>query len=217
MGRGPAILTLTTRLGPLEPLEATGGAGETRETVEGSLVRAAVGGDTAAFAALYDRHLDRVYRHLYYRVGNQADAEDLTQQVFLQAWRTVGSYRQTGAPFVAWLLTIAHNLVVSRYRRTSRAGGEAQPLEDARLVASEGAGEDPEAEALASDDRASVRRAILRLKEEQQHVVLLRFVEGFTSAEVAAVLGKSEGNVRVIQHRALTLLRQLLVDEELDR
>jgi RNA polymerase sigma-70 factor, ECF subfamily len=152
---------------------------------------------------------------VYYRVGNTPDAEDLTQQVFLHAWRTVGSYQPTGAPFVAWLLAIAHNLVVSRYRRASRAGGPSQPLEDAWQVPSAGGTtEDPEAAALASADREAVRRAILDLKEEQQQVVLLRFVEGFACAEVAAALGKSEGNVRVIQHRALATLRRLLTEEE---
>jgi hypothetical protein len=84
---------------------------------EPALVDAAIAGDGTAFAALYDLHLDRVYRHVYYRVGNRADAEDLTQQVFLQAWRAIGRYRRTAAPFIAWLLTIAHNAIVSHYRK----------------------------------------------------------------------------------------------------
>src|SRR5436305_2441957 len=92
---------------------------------ERAQIELAIAGDEHAFAALYDRHLDRVFRHIYYRVGNRADAEDLTQQVFLKAWQAVGRYRQTGAPFIAWLLTIAHNLVVSFYRK-----GKEVPLLD---------------------------------------------------------------------------------------
>jgi RNA polymerase sigma-70 factor (ECF subfamily) len=175
---------------------------------EPGLVDAAVAGDSTAFAALYDRHLDRVYRHVYYRVGNRSDAEDLTQQVFLQAWRAIGRYHRTGAPFIAWLLTIAHNAVVSHYRKVKDT-----PRLEIEPVASRDGWSDPEAAALAEHDRAAVRRAIQRLKQEQQLVVTMRFIEGFDYTDVAAVLGKREGNVRVIQHRALVELRRLLAAE----
>ncbi len=172
------------------------------------LVDAAVEGDVRAFAALYDQHLDRVYRHVFYRVGNHGDAEDLTQEVFLQAWRAIGRYRRGGAPFIAWLLTIAHNLVVSYYRRRKE---EAAPL-DLELAARE-LWSNPEAEALAHHDRQAVRRAIRRLKPDHQLVISLRFIEQFSPAEVAAATGKAEGHVRVIQHRALAELRRLLMYE----
>ena len=174
---------------------------------EEDLIDAAVGGETQAFAALYDRHLERVYRHLYYWVGNRSDAEDLTQQVFLNAWRSIGSYRRTGASFIAWLLKIAHNQVVSAHRRAK----EACHL-DVELVSRDRWG-DPEAVALAKHDHMAMRRAILRLKPEQQQVVVMRFIEHFDYSEIAAALGKSEGNIRVIQHRALTELRRLLAHE----
>jgi RNA polymerase sigma-70 factor (ECF subfamily) len=177
-----------------------------RADPDAALIEAAVGGDASAFAALYDRHLDRIYRHVYYRVGDRGDAEDLTQQVFLNAWRAIGRYRCTGAPFVAWLFTIAHNAVAGFYRRakaTSDLDLELEPPATARWT-------DPEAEVLAAYDRAAVRRAILRLKPEQQQVVIMRFVEGLPYAEIAAALGKGEGNVRVVQHRALHELRRLL-------
>lgn len=171
---------------------------------DGVLIDAACAGSTQAFAELYDRYLDRVYRHVYYRVGNRADAEDLTQQVFLQAWNAIGRFKKTGAPFVAWLMTIAHNLVVSMYRRAKDVQSlELEPETLARWAS-------PEAETLAEFDRESVREAILRLKADQQQVVIMRFVEDIDYPAIAAAIGKSEGNVRVIQHRALQELRRLL-------
>lgn len=174
---------------------------------EGPLVEAAIAGDAQAFAQLYDLYVTRVYRHIYYRVGRKEDAEDLTQQVFLQAWRAIRSYRRTEVPFVAWLLTIASNAVISFYRKNRPT----QPLEqDVRSSSAGGLWADPEGEALARFDREEVRRAILKLRPEQQQVVLMRFIEQMEYPEIAAALGKSEGNVRVILHRALLQLRQLV-------
>ncbi len=181
---------------------------ETRiDDAERALVDRAVGGDAQAFAALYDRHLTRVYRYVYYWVSNRVEAEDLTQQVFLNAWQAIGRYKHTGVTFVAWLLRIAHNQVVSLYRRAKETR-----MPDIAIV-SQDRWSDPEALALANSDRASVRRAILHLKPEQQQVVVMRFIGQFDYAEVAASVGKSEGAVRVIQHRALLELRRLLANE----
>ena len=173
---------------------------------EGPLIDAAVQGDTAAFAALYDRHLARVYRHCYYRTSNRADAEDLAQQTFLQAWRAMPRYRRGGAPFLAWLLTISGNLAASHHRKGS---SHELPLPDS-LPPRHDRAVDPEATALERLDYAAVRRAILELKPERQRVILLRFIEGFAVDEVAAALGKSANNIRVIQHRALDELRRKL-------
>lgn len=172
-----------------------------------TLVEAAIRGDARAFAALYDRYADRVYRHVYYRVANQPDAEDLTQQVFLQAWRAIDRYQRTGAPFVAWLLTIAYHVVVSHTRRAKpTASLELEPATTERWA-------DPEGETMSRFERRAVRAAILRLKPDQQQVIVMRFVEHFDHADVAAALGKSEGYVRVIQHRALSELRRMLAHE----
>lgn len=182
-------------------LEAKAGAAER------SVIEAAIGGDAEAFAALYDQYLERVYRHVYYWVGNRTDAEDLTQQVFLLAWQAIGRYKQTGASFISWLLTIAHNLAVSFWRRAKETLYlELEPVSDERWA-------DPEAETLAKYDRLAMRRALLRLKPEQQQVITMRFMEHLAYADIAAALRKSEGNVRVIQHRALTEFRRLLAHE----
>ena len=174
---------------------------------EAMLVQRAIGHDAEAFGRLYDMHVDRVYRHIYYRVGNETDAEDLTQQVFLKAWQAIDRYKRMASPFVAWLMTISHNLVIDLYRtRKDRAYLEAEVLAD-------DSGPSPERAAEASLEQQRLRRAILQLGGDEQQVVMLRFIEGFEFAEIASVLKKKEGNVRVILHRALVKLRNILEKE----
>jgi RNA polymerase sigma-70 factor (ECF subfamily) len=175
--------------------------------LEATWVVAAVGGDSSAFARLYDRHADRVYRHVLYRVGNRSDAEDITQQVFLQGWRAIPKYELRTTPFIAWLLTIAHNAVISFVRRSKITDPiDLEPATTERWA-------DPEAETMAKYDQLAVRRAILRLKADQQQVILMRFVENIEYSDVAAALGKNDGYIRVIQHRALLELKRLLSHE----
>lgn len=153
-------------------------------------------------------YVDRVYRHVYYRVGNVADAEDLTQQVFLKAWQAIDRYKKTASPFVAWLMTISHNLVVDFYRtKKDKTYLEAD-------VATDEPTSSPEQVVEAHFQRQQLRRAILQLRGEQQQVVLLRFIEGFEFKEIAPLLGKNEGAIRVILHRALVALRRILEREK---
>ncbi|MFO7773104.1 MAG: sigma-70 family RNA polymerase sigma factor [Dehalococcoidia bacterium] len=174
---------------------------------EAVLVERAVGRDANAFGKLYDMHVDRVYGHIYYRVGNEADAQDLTQQVFIKAWQAIDRYRKTATPFIAWLMTISHNLVIDFYRtRKDRAYLEAE------VLASD-SGLSPERAAEANLEQQRVRRAILQLRGDEQQVVILRFMEGFEFAEIATLLKKKEGNIRVILHRALVKLRDILEKE----
>jgi RNA polymerase sigma-70 factor (ECF subfamily) len=171
------------------------------------LVQRAIGHDAEAFGRLYDMHVDRVYRHIYYRVGNEADAEDLTQQVFLKAWQAIDRYKKTASPFIAWLMTISHNLVIDFYRtKKDKAYLEAEVLAD-------GATSSPEGTVEASFEQQRLRRAILQLSGDEQQVVILRFMEGFEFTEIASLLKKKEGNVRVILHRALVKLRNILEKE----
>ncbi len=171
---------------------------------EAALVQKAIGHDAEAFGRLYDMHIDRVYRHIYYRVGNETDAEDLTQQVFLKAWQAMPRYKKTASPFIAWLMTISHNQVVDFYRtKKEKAYVEAEALASDSLPS-------PEQQSEASLEQQRLRSAILQLGGDEQQVVLLRFVEGFEFAEIAPLLNKKEGNVRVILHRALVKLRGIL-------
>ncbi|MCK4331119.1 MAG: sigma-70 family RNA polymerase sigma factor [Dehalococcoidia bacterium] len=173
------------------------------------LVQRAVQRDKAAFATLYDSHMYRVYRHVYYRVSNQIDAEDITQEVFIRAWKAINKYKKTGAPFVTWLLAIAHNLIVDHYR----ARKNLVSLEEAE-ASNQTAEASPEAMAEASFNKGYVRHAVLRLKEEKQKVILMRFIDGLSYGEIAKVLNKSEGAVRVIQCRALNDLKHMLMSSE---
>jgi len=174
------------------------------------LVERAVDGDVDAFGRLYDLHVERVYRHAFYRVGNVADAEDLTQQVFLKAWQAIHRYRKTAIPFLAWLLKISHNLVVDFYR--SNKTNVYIDL-DLDIFASKSS-PNPENAAVSQFEQQRMRKVILELPGDQQQVVLMRFIEGFSYSEIAATIGKREGAVRVILHRALARLRKDLEKAE---
>lgn len=173
---------------------------------EATLVEYAIAGDTDAFGELYLLHLDAIYRYIYYRVGNANDAEDLAEQVFLNAWEALPCYKRRGIRFSSWLYRIAHNVVVDYHRRqkptVSMPSLEKVDWEDEQPTSLERVIEAEEASALAT--------AIAQLPEEQQQVIVLRFIEGLKHTEVARIIGKSEGACRVIQHRALTALNQLL-------
>lgn len=171
---------------------------------ESRLVARAIQRDADAFGQLYESCLDRIYRYVYYRVNSTSEAEDLTEQVFLKAWEAIDRYEQRGVPFLAWLYRLAHNLVVDHYR------GQRQtvPLDDLRET--EELSEDVEASIHAQLDAEEVRQALQRLSPEHQQLITLRFVEGMSHAEVAQIVGKTEGATRVVQYRALQALARAL-------
>ncbi len=166
------------------------------------LVLRAIRRDQDAFGELYDRHVVRVYRHIYYMMGNAPEAEDLTAQTFLRAWEAIERYQVRGAPFVSWLLRIAHNLGVS-YLRSKRDSSE---LHDGIVDTKER--RDPEWSYQQTAEEEMVRQAILLLRDEQRQVIILRFIEDLDYKEVADIIGKSVAAIRVIQHRALNSLRK---------
>jgi RNA polymerase sigma-70 factor (ECF subfamily) len=171
---------------------------------ERALVHRAIERDTSAFAELYDKHVVRVYRHIYYLVNDSREAEDLTAQTFLKAWEAIDRYKERGAPFVAWLLRIGHNLTVS-HLRSRRDHSE---LDEAFIDQKQN--RNPEEALERSTEESNVREALLGLRDEQRQVIMLRFVEELDYREVAAMIGKSVPAVRVIQHRALGNLRKLM-------
>ena len=182
---------------------------ESSEVDERTLVKRAVRRDQEAFGELYNRHVSRVYRHVYYMVGNPAEAEDLTAQAFLQAWKAIERYQIRGAPFVSWLMRIAHNLGVSHLRSRKPSAELPETLVDQSREGS------PDEVLQRQVDGDRVHEAILHLREEHRRVIILRFVEDLEYREVAEIVGKSVPAVRVIQHRALIALRkQMRVDEK---
>jgi RNA polymerase sigma-70 factor, ECF subfamily len=177
-------------------------SGQTSE--ENRLVDMAVAGDSEAFGRLYDMHVDRIYRHIRYRVNSTADAEDLTQQVFIKAWQAIGRYKKTRSPFLAWLMTISHNAVIDFYRSSKQE----VPLEFDMPAGQPQTDPAQAAEAAASEE--AVRKAIQNLRGDQQQVLLMRFIEDFSYKEIADALGKSEGAIRVILHRGLGKLKNIM-------
>ena len=169
-----------------------------------ALVHRAVARDQAAFAELYDLHLDRIYRYVYYRTGNRHDAEDLTEQVFLQVWAAIDRFRWQGKPFITWLYTVAHNVVVDWRRRavTSDSLDGDHPVD--LDIASAG---DPISQWIDADVLA---KAMQRLTAEQQQVITLKFMDGFDTATIADIMDKREGTIRALQLRALRSLRREL-------
>lgn len=173
---------------------------------ESDLVALAVRRDAAAFGRLYQLHLDAIYRYVYYRVGNTAEAEDLTEQVFLKAWEHIGAYDQRGLPFAAWLYRMAHNAVID-YHRTRRP---AAPLSDALAETLVDRGDGPDRLVERRLEAGELASALRTLTPDQQQIILLRFVQGLSHAEAAAVMGKSEGALRILQYRALGALNAAL-------
>jgi len=172
--------------------------------LEESLVKRAQQRDTAAFAAIYEEYVDRVYRYILLRVGTRVDAEDLTEQVFLKALESIDSFKWRGAPFGAWLFRIAQNLVVDFVRRKSRR--QTSPLEEWEGVATG----DPESAVELKLSIEETVAAVARLTEAQRQVIALRFGAGLSIAEAAGAMGKSEGAVKALQHSALVSLRRIL-------
>jgi RNA polymerase sigma-70 factor, ECF subfamily len=173
---------------------------------DSELIQRAISGDAQAFGELYEENLKPIYRYVFYRVGNADEAEDLTEQTFLKAWEAMGRFREQGVPFSAWLYRLAHNLVID-YHRTRH---NPAPLDDA--IDSEDRGPGPEEVASEHLEIEALKKAVARLTPEQQQVVLLRFVEGLGHSDVAAIMGKNEGAVRGLQHRALQALHAILIE-----
>ncbi len=167
--------------------------------------RAAV--DPQAFGTLYERHVRRIYSYIYYRTGNHHDAEDLTARVFQRALGRVGDFRDQGVPFTAWLYRIAHNLVANWHRDQGRR--PTVPLEDYAVTALPG--NHPEAEALASEEQQMLLSAVRRLPPDRQQLLILKFAERLSNAEVGQIMGRTEGAVKSLYHRTLTALREELL------
>lgn len=166
-------------------------------------LKLAAQGDQEAFGVLYERYVGRIYSYIYYRTGNQHDAEDLTARVFFRAMRHVGNYKDRGLPLSAWLYRIAHNLVANWHRDNSRR--KEIPLEEIILVRH--SGELPEAVLIETEEKENLFKVIHRLPEDRQLLLILKFVEHLSNAEIGQVMGRSEGAVKSLYHRTLLSLR----------
>lgn len=178
---------------------------------EAELAQRASKHDQAAFAELYNAYVEKIYKYIYYKVGDPTDAEDLCEQVFLKAWEAIGRYTWCGYPFSSWLYRLAHNLVVDFYR-TRR---ESVPLQDVLATGSEP--EDPQDALMQTLDAAELKEAICQLTEDQRQVISLKFIEGYENAEIAQMLNKKEGAIRALQYRALRSLQGIMDAQEVKK
>jgi RNA polymerase sigma-70 factor, ECF subfamily len=167
------------------------------------LVERAQLGDRSALEELYLIHFDRIYSYLHMSVGSRHDAEDLTTQTFVKMLESIGRFRWQSVPFSAWLFRIAHNLAMDHFRARRRWQPEEEIPEPAGSEENSA-----EEQALASIGDATLLELIARLSPEQRQVLTLKFVFRFSNGEAAAILEKTEGAVKSLQHRALVSLQK---------
>lgn len=179
------------------------------ETDDDQLIALAAGGDRQAFGELYERYALRVFRHAQFLTGDPVLAEDVTAQVFLKALEAIPRYESRGVPFVAWLLRITCNIVIN-HRKSAKNNGHSQIPEN---IEATGTFFSPEDSCEVKVDGERVWREVRKLPCEQRQVIVMRFIDDLGYPDIAHVLGKTIGAVRVIQFRALANLRGMLDDE----
>lgn len=175
---------------------------------EESLVRRAQHQEAEAFGQLYEVYFDKIYRYLVIRIGSKAEAEDMTQQVFLKALKSISSFKWKGVSFSAWLFRIAHNLAVDYFRKKAKQA--TVPIDDLPVMANG----DPQTLAEQRHDIEQLISATSRLTDMQREVISLRFTAEMSIAQVAEVMGKSEGAVKALQHSAIIALRKVMLVAE---
>jgi RNA polymerase sigma-70 factor, ECF subfamily len=171
-------------------------------TDENAVARASQG-DADAFSFLYERNVTRIYNYIYYRIGSETDAEDLTARVFYRAFGHIGTYVEKGVPFSAWLYRIAHNLIANYHRDSHRR--KEVPLEDQPEIPHHA--DHPESALVKTQEVEQLLAGIRRLTADRQQLLILKFVEDYSNAEIAQIMGKSEGAIKSLYHRALIALR----------
>lgn len=178
--------------------------GEHADAVDEAALVAAAQRDPRAFGPLYELYVDRIYRYAYRRVGTHHEAEDITSQAFQQALQALPSYEWRGLPFGAWLFRIAGNII----NRRGRTGGREVAVEDVTVFSSWEETDDDPADHLARSEQArELVGLIRRLPPDQQRVLVLKFSHGMKNREIGDLMGRSEGAIKQLVHRALVSLR----------
>lgn len=172
---------------------------------EENLIIGAIQGKASAFGQLYDFYQPKIYRFILIKTGRREEAEDLTHQVFLGAWQNIKTYKHKGFPFSSWLYKIARNQVIDYYRTKKPVFG----IEELGEIAELGANTlEQKMDITVGMER--VKNAILKLKQEQQDVIIMRFIEDMSPKEIALALEKPESTIRVLQHRAIKNIQKIL-------
>ena len=171
---------------------------------EENIVRRAKQHDQEAFSQLYEENFDKIYRYVALKIGDRIEAEDMTQQVFLKALQSISSFKWKGVPFSAWLFRIAHNQVVDYLRKKSKR--PTTPLDESQARSDS----NPQLMAEKSLDIEQLVLATKKLTKAQQEVISLRFAGELPIAQVAKIMGRSEGAIKALQHSAIVALRKVL-------
>lgn len=172
---------------------------------EEKIIKQAKGGDQPSFGALYDHYITPIYRFVMVKTNHRADAEDLTHEVFLSAWQNLKNYKFQGFPFSSWLYQIARNKIIDYYR-TKKIHHSIDDV-DENLFEIVGALEGGLDKSIALE---SVKTALADLSPDQQDVIVMKFIEDLSNEEIAKVMGKSDGAIRLLQHRAVNNLKSKL-------
>ncbi len=167
-------------------------------------VALACGGNPEAFSYLYEKNVTRIYNYVYYRIGSASDAEDLTSRVFYRAFGHIGNYVEKGVPFSAWLYRIAHNLIANWHRDTLRR--KEVPIEDHVDLPIKA--DQPEKQVEKDQEMELLMKGIRRISPDRQQLILLKYLEDLSNAEIALIMGRSEGAIKSLYHRALIALRE---------
>ena len=179
------------------------------EASDDIILTRAVQGDSQAFGLIYERYVNRIYNYIYYRTGNHHDAEDLTARVFYRAIRSIINYQDRGLPISAWLYRIAHNLVANWHRDRSRRPeivlDDSIPLHVPT--------EHPEVTLMQTEEQERLLKLIRTLPPERQQLIILKFVDHLSNAEIGQIMGRTEGAVKSLYHRTLLALRDELGPE----
>ena len=160
--------------------------------------------DKQAFGLLYERYLPKIYSYVFHRTGNTHDAEDLTAKVFQRALGHISNYVDKGVPFQAWLYRIAHNLVANWHRDQGRR--KIIALDD--YVAHSLRSEAPDRVTEENQEQEQLMQAVRRLPEDRQQLLLLKFIEQMSNAEIGTIMGRTEGAIKSLYHRTLLALRE---------
>jgi RNA polymerase sigma-70 factor (ECF subfamily) len=181
---------------------------------DSELIKQARQGDTDAFGEIYECYAPAIFRYLYSHLDNRLDAEDLTEEVFLRTWQSLPRYRDKGVPFLAYVFRIARNALVDHYRRQKKPQPELfAEYSTSILDLSPGPAE------IYSDkiEQQELHLMLNQLREDYRTVLILRFITGLSPNETAQIMDRSEGAVRVLQHRALSKLRKLVDGNHLEQ
>ena len=166
-------------------------------------IRKAIGGESSAFGSLYDKYQPKIYRFILFKVSHREEAEDLTHKVFLSALENIHKFKDQGFPFSSWLFRIARNKVIDYYRTKK----DISPLENAPDITSS----EDNVELISKKlNLERIYISLQKLTDEQKEVVILRFVEGLSHKEVAQILDKKTGAIRVLQHRAISEIKKMI-------